>query len=59
MRVLTFLFSLAVFFHAWIGVRDIWMDYVQRLAVRLTLHVLSIVVLTGYAVWLAAILWRL
>jgi succinate dehydrogenase / fumarate reductase membrane anchor subunit len=55
----TFLFVLSLFYHAWIGVRDIWMDYVQPVGVRLTLHVLTLLALIGYAGWAAAILWRL
>lgn len=55
----TFLFSLALFFHAWIGVRDIWMDYVKPISVRLTLHVLTLLALIGYAGWVSQILWRL
>ena len=51
------MFSLA--WHAWIGVRDIWMDYVKLTGVRLTLHVLTITALVGYTAWAAAILWRL
>ncbi|GHT91741.1 succinate dehydrogenase, hydrophobic membrane anchor protein [Betaproteobacteria bacterium] len=55
----TFLFALSLFYHAWIGVRDIWMDYVQPVGIRLTLHVLTLLALTCYAGWAAAILWRL
>jgi len=58
-KFVTFLFALALFFHAWIGVRDIWMDYVKPISVRLTLHVLTLLALTGYAGWVAQILWRL
>ncbi|MDR3054413.1 MAG: succinate dehydrogenase, hydrophobic membrane anchor protein [Zoogloeaceae bacterium] len=55
----TFLFALSLFYHAWIGVRDIWMDYVQPVGIRLTLHVLTLLALIGYSGWAAAILWRL
>jgi succinate dehydrogenase / fumarate reductase membrane anchor subunit len=55
----TFLFALSLFYHVWVGVRDIWMDYVQSTSMRLTLHVLTILALVGYAGWAAAILWRL
>ncbi|MDR1889737.1 MAG: succinate dehydrogenase, hydrophobic membrane anchor protein [Zoogloeaceae bacterium] len=55
----TFLFALSLFYHAWVGVRDIWMDYVKPVSVRLTLHVLTLLALIGYAGWTAAILWRL
>ena len=55
----TFLFFVSLFYHAWIGVRDIWMDYVKPVGLRLTLHVLTIAALVGYTAWAAAILWRL
>ena len=58
-KFLTFLFFVSLFYHAWIGVRDIWMDYVKPTGLRLTLHVLTIVALVGYTGWAAAILWRL
>ncbi|WP_260464932.1 succinate dehydrogenase, hydrophobic membrane anchor protein [Streptococcus pneumoniae] len=45
-------------YHAWIGVRDIWMDYVKPVAVRLTLQVLTILWLVGCAGYAAPILWR-
>ncbi len=59
MRVATFLFIVSLCYHAWIGVRDIWMDYVKCAALRLTLHVLTILGLVGIAGWAVQILWRL
>ncbi len=59
MRFVTFLFFLALFWHAWVGVRDIWMDYVKPVGIRLTLHVVTLLLLIGYAGWAAQILWRL
>ena len=56
-RVATLLFWLALLWHAWIGVRDIWMDYIKPTAVRLALEVVTFVVLVAYAAWLAQILW--
>jgi len=55
----TFLFVLSLFYHAWIGIRDLWMDYIKPTGLRLTLHVLTILALVGYAGWAASILWRL
>ena len=56
-RIATLLFGLALLWHAWIGMRDIWMDYIKPTAVRLTLEVMTFVVLVAYAAWLAQILW--
>lgn len=59
MRVFTFLFILSLAYHAWVGVRDIWMDYIKCTALRLTLHVVTLLALVGYAGWATQILWRL
>ena len=37
-RVATFLFMASLLWHAWVGVRDILMDYVKPAGVRLTLE---------------------
>ncbi|MBL8490787.1 MAG: succinate dehydrogenase, hydrophobic membrane anchor protein [Rhodocyclaceae bacterium] len=58
-RFLAFLFVISLCYHAWIGVRDIWMDYVKPTAVRVTLHVLTLLVLVGCAGWATQVLWRL
>ncbi len=58
MKVATLLALAAVFYHAWIGVRDIWMDYVKPTGLRLALQVLTVLWLAGCAVWSAQILWR-
>lgn len=58
MKVATLLALFALFFHAWIGIRDIWMDYVKPVALRLTLEVLTILWLLGCAIWSVQILWR-
>jgi succinate dehydrogenase / fumarate reductase membrane anchor subunit len=59
MRFLTFLFIVSLMYHAWVGVRDIWMDYVKPTGLRLVLHVLTLLVLVGYTGWAVSILWRL
>ena len=41
-KTLTLFTILAVVYHAWIGVRDIWMDYVKSARVRMFLHVFTI-----------------
>ena len=56
-RIATLVFGLAILWHAWIGVRDIWMDYIKPTALRLALEVVTFVVLVAYAAWLAQILW--
>ena len=56
-RVATLLFALALLWHAWIGMRDIWMDYIKPTALRLALEVVTVIALLGYAGWVLLILW--
>jgi succinate dehydrogenase membrane anchor subunit len=57
MRSFSLLFLLAVFAHAWVGVRDIVMDYVKPAWVRLMIHAVVILMLLMYAIWSVQILW--
>jgi succinate dehydrogenase / fumarate reductase, membrane anchor subunit len=59
MKVLTFSVIVAMLYHVWVGVRDIWMDYVKPVSIRLSLQVVSIVWLVGCAGWAIQVLWRL
>jgi succinate dehydrogenase / fumarate reductase membrane anchor subunit len=59
MKALTLVVFVALGWHAWVGVRDIWMDYVKPVAVRLTLQVLTIVWLVACIGWAIQVLWRL
>jgi len=59
MKALTFVIVVALLYHVWVGVRDIWMDYVKSVALRLSLQVFSIVWLVGCAGWTIQILSRL
>ncbi len=57
MKIATLLALAALFYHAWIGLRDVWMDYVKPAGVRLTLQVLTVLYLLYCAVWSVQILW--
>jgi succinate dehydrogenase / fumarate reductase membrane anchor subunit len=59
MKFMTFLFFVSLFWHVWIGIRDIWMDYIKPTGLRLSLHVATIAVLVGYTGWAVKILWSL
>ena len=59
MKVLTFVVIVALALHAWVGVRDIVMDYVKPTGVKLVLHVFTLVWLLGCAGWAVQVLWRL
>jgi succinate dehydrogenase / fumarate reductase membrane anchor subunit len=59
MKFLTFSVVVALAWHAWIGVRDIWMDYIKPVGLRLALHGLTLVWLVGCTGWAFQVLWRL
>ncbi|MGA0572499.1 succinate dehydrogenase, hydrophobic membrane anchor protein [Variovorax sp. VNK109] len=59
MKVLTFTVIVALLYHVWVGMRDIWMDYIKPVGLRLALQVFTIVWLTGCAGWAIQVLWRL
>lgn len=56
-RAFTLLFFLAMVYHAWVGVREIVMDYVKSAPLRLSIYVLVIVSLVLYVIWAVQILW--
>ena len=56
-RTFSLLFLLSLFYHAWIGVRGIVMDYVNSAGVRLIIHALTVLALLLYAIWSVQILW--
>ncbi len=59
MKTLTFVVIVSLLYHAWVGVRDIWMDYIKPVGIRLAMQVFSIVWLVGCAGWAVQVLWRL
>lgn len=56
-RAFALLFLFSLFYHAWVGIRDIVMDYVKPAGIRQVIHVLVILVLILYAIWSVQILW--
>ncbi len=59
MKALTFTVILALLIHVWVGMREIWMDYIKPVSVRLTLEIFSLVWLVTCAGWAIQVLWRL
>ena len=58
MRVATLLFAASLAWHAWVGMRDILMDYVKPAGARLALQVVVLLAIAGYLGWTVQILWR-
>lgn len=59
MKVITFTVIIALLYHAWVGIREILMDYAKPMSIRLSLQVFSIAWLVGCAGWAVQVLWRL
>jgi succinate dehydrogenase / fumarate reductase membrane anchor subunit len=59
MKVLTFVVIVSLLVHVWVGMRDIWMDYVKPVGARLVAQVFTIVWLVGCAGWAIQVLGRL
>ena len=51
MKIATLTFIASLLYHAWVGVRDIWMDYVKPTGLRLVLEVGTIVWLVACGMW--------
>ncbi|WP_031408357.1 succinate dehydrogenase, hydrophobic membrane anchor protein [Thiomonas sp. FB-Cd] len=58
MKIFSLVALLALLYHVWVGMRDIWMDYVKPVWVRLSLQVLTIVWLVACTGWAVQVLWR-
>jgi len=58
LRLMTLLFLLSLFAHAWIGVKDVLVDYIKPLRLRQFLHYATAISLFAYAAWSAHILWN-
>mgnify|MGYP003560260242 FL=1 len=59
MKVITFVVIVSLAYHAWVGMRDVWMDYIKPVGTRLLAQVFTIVWLVGCAGWAVQVLWRL
>jgi succinate dehydrogenase / fumarate reductase membrane anchor subunit len=58
MRVATLLFAVSLAWHAWVGMRDILMDYVKPTGLRLFMEICTLVLIACYLGWTVQILWR-
>ncbi len=56
-RLATMLFFASLLYHAWVGMRDIVMDYVKPAGLRLVVAAAIALTLLSYLIWSASILW--
>lgn len=59
MKISTLLFFLSLFTHAWLGVKNVFNDYVKSRRIRLSLLTITFVSLLFYSFWVVRILWGL
>ena len=55
-KYLTLLAFLATFYHAWVGSKDIIMDYVKPTLIKLSLYITIITIFSFYLIWITDIL---
>ena len=58
MKTLTFSVIVALAFHARVGMREIWMDYIKPVGLRLFLQAFALVWLLSCSGWAIQVLWR-
>ena len=56
MSIATLVFVIALLLHTWIGVRDIFMDYVHPLSLRMVMMALLLLSLIGFGLWAGKLL---
>ena len=56
-KLFTMVTLFGLFYHVWVGIRDIWMDYVKPVGIRLTLQIATVLWLLACAAWTVQILW--
>lgn len=56
-NIVTVVFFAALLAHAWVGLRDVILDYIHAIAFRVGLLVLLGFSLTAVAIWVMRILW--
>ncbi len=59
MKVFTLVVIVSLAYHAWVGMRDVLMDYIKPVGLRLVLQVATIAWLVGCSGWAVQVLWRL
>ena len=58
-KTLTFTAIVALAWHAWVGAREVLMDYAKPTSLRMVFYMLAIVWLISCAGWAVQVLWRL
>ena len=58
-RLVTFVFFVSLVIHAWLGVSDVFKDYIFNLKLRAYLQTVVDILLVVYLIWVSLILWNI
>ena len=59
MKALSIAASISLIYHAWVGIRELWMDYIKPVGIKIGLQIFSIFWLLGCGIWIVTILLRI
>ena len=58
-RLVTLMFFISLFIHAWLGVSDVFKDYIFNKTLRTYLQIIVDILLVVYLIWVSFILWNI
>ena len=58
-RLVTLVFFISLFIHAWLGVSDVFKDYIFNKKLRANLQIIVDILLVVYLIWVSFILWNI
>lgn len=56
-KIILQIFFISLSLHAWVGIRDIWMDYIKNISIKLCFHILSIIWLIIWFIYSIKVIW--
>ena len=59
MKLLSIVAAISLIYHAWVGIRELWMDYIKPVGIKIGLQIFSIFWLLGCGIWIVTILIRI
>ena len=59
MKTFSIAASISLVYHAWVGIRELWMDYIKPVGIKIGLQIFSILWLLGCGIWIVTILLRI
>ena len=59
MKTFSIAASISLVYHAWVGIRELWMDYIKPVGIKIGLQIFSIIWLLGCGIWIVTILVRI